>query len=562
MSLNVFVRTSLLVAVSGALSGAFASVARAEVDLIDDFGGARGFGTACLTPNDDSSSSAIDVRGAFPHGLQFFGETYEQIYVNTNGNITFGAPLSQFTPDAFPVAERPMIAPYWADVDIRPDGCYSSDDGTFPVGACRNPRTNGVWWALEPGRIIVTWHETGYYSCHTDKQMSFQLIITQAGFCGGVSDFDVEFRYNQCEWETGDASDGEGGFGGTPAQAGFDAGDEVNFVEIPGSREEGISTLLCTTSNVGTPGLWKFQVRSGAVLCPDAGEACDTGGVGVCGMGKTQCVGDGLECQAQVGPSSETCDGLDNDCNGQADEGEGLCGSGDISVCVAGRCVPFCFEGACEEGQVCSADGACVDAACVGVTCDAGLRCVRGDCVDACDGVTCPAELSCFGGRCVDLCDTVSCDEECSVCRDGACVSRCEDIGCPSGTVCAESGLCVDADCTDVTCEAGFVCSGGGCVDACAGASCPDGQQCRMGECLLPGETPGGDTDAGTGPGPGVDAGTGGGSGGLTCAGGECSSRSRGCSCEVADTSRNTTAGWLSLLGLGAIVAIRRRKRH
>ena len=80
-----------------------------------------------------------------------------------------------------------------------------------------------------------TWLNVGYFNIHDDLRMSFQMILTNALDCGS-GDFDVEFRYNRCEWTTGDASDGVGGFGGTPAQAGFDAGNGVDFVEIPGSR--------------------------------------------------------------------------------------------------------------------------------------------------------------------------------------------------------------------------------------------------------------------------------------------------------------------------------------
>ncbi len=89
----------------------------------------------------------------------------------------------------------------------------------------------------------------------------------------------MEFRYNRCEWTTGDASGGRNGFGGTPAQAGFDAGDLVNFNAIPGSLTSEIHTRLCTMTNIGTPGVWHFAIRSG-IITMDAGvQNC---GVGTC----------------------------------------------------------------------------------------------------------------------------------------------------------------------------------------------------------------------------------------------------------------------------------------
>ena len=518
--------------------------AAAQAPLLGGLGGPADYGSTCLYPNDDGSSSAIDITPAFPSGLRFFDRTHTQAFVNTNGNISFSGGVRTYTPNPFPVADQPMIAPYWADVDIRPPsggefGCGSGTPGT--CDASPTNRQNQVYWHLEPGRMVVTWYETGYFSCNTDLQMSFQLILTAVPGCGGAEgDFDVEFRYNECGWETGDASGGTGGFGGTEAQAGFDAGNSRDFVEIPGSRMPGIAELLCTTSNVGEMGVWRFQIRSGTVLCPDAGEACSTGMVGVCAEGATQCVGGGTECAPVVGASDERCDSLDNDCDGNTDEGEMLCGS-PTAVCDRGTCVDVCFEGGCGEGQTCTVDGRCVDAGCEDLECPGGQRCVDGACVGACEGVVCPAGQDCRGGRCLDLCEELSCDPECSVCERGACVVRCDLVGgaCGAGETCQEDGLCAPTACLGVECEAGEVCQpGAGCVDACEGAMCPTGEVCQGGDCIpesMAGEDagPGGedggvppDEDAGTMP--EEDAGT-----GEADAGRVVPRRDEGCGCAV-----------------------------
>ena len=62
------------------------------------------------------------------------------------------------------------------------------------------------------------------------------------------------------QWTTGDASDGVNGLGGTPAQVGFNAGDGVNYAAVPESRTGEIINID-TTSNVGVPGVWVFQVN-------------------------------------------------------------------------------------------------------------------------------------------------------------------------------------------------------------------------------------------------------------------------------------------------------------
>ncbi len=473
----------------------FASAAAAQAPLASGFGGPADYGSSCLHLNDDGSSPSIDLTPAFPAGLRFFDRTHTSAFVNTNGNITFSAALGTYTPNPFPVAEQPMIAPYWADVDTRVDdggGIFGGCGLGGSTGVCTASaasRDNQVYWHLEPGRMVTTWYDTGYFSCHTDLRMSFQLILTAVPGCGGADgDFDVEFRYNRCEWETGDASGGSGGFGGTEAQAGFDAGNSSDFVEISGSRAPGIASALCTGSNVGEVGVWRFQIRSGAVLCPDAGAACDTGMVGVCAEGATQCIGGGTECAPVVPASDESCDSLDNDCDGMVDEGDALCG-GETAVCDRGVCIDVCFEGGCGEGQTCTADGRCVDAGCEDLECPAGQRCRLGECVGACDGVTCPDGQNCRGGRCLDLCEELTCDPECSVCSAGACIVRCDLPGgaCGAGETCQADGLCEPTDCVGVMCEPGATCRAGrGCIDACEGAVCPGVEVCMDGMCQLP----------------------------------------------------------------------------
>jgi hypothetical protein len=81
----------------------------------------------------------------------------------------------------------------------------------------------------------------------------------------GAGNFDIEFRYEDINWTTGDASGGTNGLGGTPAQAGFDAGDGNNFFIVPGSRTASVVDLDTANSNTGTPGIWKFSVRDGAL---------------------------------------------------------------------------------------------------------------------------------------------------------------------------------------------------------------------------------------------------------------------------------------------------------
>ncbi len=520
-----------------------ASGASAQATLLRGYGGPAGFGTNVLPGNDDGLTSALDLTGAFPGGLRFFGGPYSTFWVNNNGNITFSGPVFNYTPMRFPIAARPMIAPFWGDVDTR--GSSGPD--------------NLVYWSLEPGRLVVTWYDVGYFAVHTDKRMSFQMIITNTLDCGS-GDFDVEYRYNRCEWTTGDASGGTGGFGGTPAQAGFDAGNLMDYVELPGSFSMDILDL-CTTSNIGDPGVWQFSVRGGVVGCADAGMPCEVpDAVGPCAVGRTQCVGSAIECQAIGVSSPERCDLVDNDCNGEPDDGDDLCPG--IEVCELGHCVPPCFEGGCEEGDACNPAGVCVEAACADVTCPAGQRCVGGECVEACEGIVCPHGQQCVEGRCTDLCAVVTCEPG-EVCRDGICQPSCPCLPCPAGESCAFDGTCTQRNCDIVICDVGFYCDDGVCYDACEGVVCPEGQECVLGECLdIPPPMP----DAGMPPADGGTPGDGGAvedggvemgeDAGVTPPGG---GDDGGCGCRVTERGAPSRWAWL-LLGLAGVVIVRRRR--
>jgi MYXO-CTERM domain-containing protein len=306
------------------------------------------------------------------------------------------------------------------------------------------------------------------------------------------------------------------------------------------------------------------------LTCSGGGQQCDTMLPGICGPGLTQCTSGGVVCNglSQAAPT-ETCNGLDDDCNGQTDEGD-ICPAG--FVCDKGTCVQSCAGGefTCPPSLVCNDAGYCVDPACKDVDCPiAGQVCVGGFCKGPCDDVTCPFPLDCRVGKCVDPCATVTCEQG-QVCDAGACVPRCDCFPCAAGKACdATSGLCLDPSCIGVPCGPGTHCVGGQCVDACTGAVCPTGEECQMGQCVPKpsGSGSGGSTGSfGVGVG-GGEAGGASGSGGMasaTGAGGSGganndSGSTGGCGCRTED--RGADAG-LALIGAAiAIAGMRRRRR-
>lgn len=219
------------------------------VALRRGLGGAADLGADALPPGDDGSSAAIPLTGVFGTGVSFYGGTYTTLFVNNNGNVSFGGPLDTYTPTAFPGAPRPMIAPWWGDVDTSGAG---------------EPAKNNVAWAVGAHSLTVTWDHVGYFAMHDTLQNSFQLVLTDRGDVT-PGDFDVEIRYAQCAWTTGDMSGGVMGLGGMPAAAGFDGGNGVDALTLPGSGTASVLDLA-TTSNVGVPGLWRYRVRGGLAM--------------------------------------------------------------------------------------------------------------------------------------------------------------------------------------------------------------------------------------------------------------------------------------------------------
>lgn len=102
---------------------------------------------------DDGSSSQVNL----PFNFCFFAGSYNAVWVNNNGNVSFGAPNSGFTSNGFPSNDPKSIAPFYADVDTR------------------GPGSGFAYYKVFPNCIVVQWDRVGYYSSKVNKLNIFNL---------------------------------------------------------------------------------------------------------------------------------------------------------------------------------------------------------------------------------------------------------------------------------------------------------------------------------------------------------------------------------------------------
>jgi lysophospholipase L1-like esterase len=213
-----------------------------------------------LTDGDPGDSTCPNgpTPVTLPFVVDWFGQPYTSVYLNNNGNITFGQPYSESTPSGMNQLRVPMIAAFWADVDTR----------TGPVVKFGAGSVNG-----EPA-FGFNWLGVGCYDTNNSVADYFQLVLIDRSDLG-AGDIDIEFNYGPIAWDSGQSGGGDGRcLGGTAARAGYTSGFGVSY-ELPGSGVNG--GFLSTNSQTGlqrhamgsegsgsTPdGRYVFAVRNG-----------------------------------------------------------------------------------------------------------------------------------------------------------------------------------------------------------------------------------------------------------------------------------------------------------
>lgn len=266
-------------------------------------------------------------------------------------------------------------------------------------------------------------------------------------------------------------------------------------------------------------------------ICPCSDYASSAGLVTGCQIsnefgtcsGNIGCGPGGLsQCDAST-PAGETCNGVDDDCNGLTDDA--LCD--DENPCTTDSCdgesgCVFTNNNLhCNDGDPCTVDDICKEGACTpGTTvncndgdpctddsCDPEEGCIYSDNIAWCnDGDLCTKGDFCKGGQCMPGSD-IACDDG-NICTDDSCEN---DVGCvftPNPNPCDDDNVCTTKDhCVEGACisDASLECDDAnpctvdtcdpatGCTYGPAEALCSDGSACTVIDKCLDGECASGD---------------------------------------------------------------------
>ncbi|KAI0236407.1 hypothetical protein LSAT2_013036, partial [Lamellibrachia satsuma] len=205
-----------------------------------------GVGDFIIRKRDTQSSGQFSASTPFV----LYGTSYNKLWVNMDGMITFADGTSYHSIEPFPYSD-PVVAALVEDVDtsVNVDGrvFYRQTTDTDILQRATNDVADRTGFTAT-WVFIATWQNVTYYDGDNDSpRNTFQVVM--------ISDGDtsyVIFNYREINWTIGADSD-------MHAVGGVNAGDGTNYISLPGSGTATFGNLQNTT-NDGTNGRWHFRV--------------------------------------------------------------------------------------------------------------------------------------------------------------------------------------------------------------------------------------------------------------------------------------------------------------
>jgi hypothetical protein len=203
-----------------------------------------GFAASAIARGDDNPSGLITL----PFSVNFFGQVYSHLYISNNGHVSFQPPSGLFVARSLVELNKPIIAPFHADVDTRPSNGGRVSFGFDTVAGHE--------------AFAVTWNGVGYFNQQTDRTNLFQVVLIEREDIGPGA-FDVELNYDRIEWETVGTYSAHVGFSsgtGDPDDTFQLAGSGVNGAFLDSNPTTG---LIHQSVNTDLPGRYIFFARDG-----------------------------------------------------------------------------------------------------------------------------------------------------------------------------------------------------------------------------------------------------------------------------------------------------------
>jgi len=187
-----------------------------------------------LLPNSSNCDDCFDGPIAFPgsgQSISFFGSSYPNLYVGSNGYVTFGSGQTGYTSSPLNVQTlAPMIAGLFTDL-------WSNGSALSNVYA--NTDT--------PGQIVVTWERMDLFPTTGSGPATFQLVIRSSQFVVPPGEGQIGFYYGPI---TLPATTASAGFG--DGLAAVNPGEVAFFSGNPNTMSNA-ATQWYSLSSTGVP---------------------------------------------------------------------------------------------------------------------------------------------------------------------------------------------------------------------------------------------------------------------------------------------------------------------